>query len=138
MIPRAARRGTSDANDGGGDRFRLWHRSFGRSAAARVSERTNDGDEDDEDEDDADEDDDARRGLGRGGDGAFDGRAVARELMGSYAESDSGVTTTSESARGVRGPSPRRRRNRRTLRLGTRSNASWWGNRREAPGGTTR
>ena len=75
------------------------------SAAARVSERTNDGDEDDDDEDDDDEDDDARRGLGRGGDGAFEGRAVARELMGSYAESDSGVTTTSESARGVRGPS---------------------------------
>ena len=70
------------------------------SAAARVSERTNDGDEDDEDEDA-----DARRGLGRGRDGAFDGGAVARELMGSYAESDSGMTTTSESARGVRGPS---------------------------------
>ena len=75
------------------------------SAAARVSERTNDGDEDDDADEDADEDDAARRGLGRGGDGAFDGRAVARELMGSYAESDSGVTTTSESARGVRGPS---------------------------------
>ncbi len=72
------------------------------SAEARVSERTND--EDDEDDDD-DEDADARRGLGRGRDAAFDGRAVARELMGSYAESDSGMTTTSESTRGVRGPS---------------------------------
>ena len=72
------------------------------SAEARVSERTND--EDDED-DDEDEDADARRGLGRGRDAAFDGRAVARELMGSYAESDSGMTTTSESTRGVRGPS---------------------------------
>ena len=70
------------------------------SAAALVSERTND-----EDDDDEDADADARRGLGRGGDGAFDGRAVARELMGSYAESDSGMTTTSESTRGVRGPS---------------------------------
>ena len=68
------------------------------SAAARVSERTNDGDEDDDADEDADEDDAARRGLGRGGDGGFDGRAVARELMGSYAESDSGMTTTSESA----------------------------------------
>ena len=70
------------------------------SAAALVSERTND-----EDDDDEDEDEDARRGLGRGRDAAFDGRAVARELMGSYAESDSGMTTTSESTRGVRGPS---------------------------------
>ena len=70
------------------------------SAAALVSERTND-----EDDDDEDDDEDARRGLGRGRDAAFDGRAVARELMGSYAESDSGMTTTSESARGVRGPS---------------------------------
>jgi len=70
------------------------------SAAALVSERTND-----EDDDDEDDDEDARRGLGRGRDAAFDGRAVARELMGSYAESDSGMTTTSESTRGVRGPS---------------------------------